>query len=161
MKRNTYGRPFIDGLGTVIGVLFLSVVLGSPAIAGTTVFEKPLKYENLRSAHFDVNRQLGRAWVDVELTPTTISEYQQPEVVPQMVEGLYYDPARKQVIYRNGSDQVVCAEDWSFLGATALKDTGKCRLSLSSETRAVDDGFRGHQETIGKVVFDANNSGHE
>jgi hypothetical protein len=76
-------------------------------------------------------------------------------VIPRGLDGLYYDQTRKQVIYRNGSNQVVCAEDWNFLGSTSLKDTGQCRLSLSSETRKVDDGFSGREETVGRVVFDA------
>ncbi len=146
----------------VVGALFLSAAFAAPSTAGTIVFEKPLQSEDLTAAHFDVNRQLGRAWIDVELTPTTITEAQESEVIPRGLDGLYYDQTSKQVIYRNGLGQVVCAEDWHFLGSTSLKDTGQCRLSLSSEKRTVDDGFQGRQETVGRVVFDAaaTNSGN-
>ncbi len=139
----------------VVGGLFLAAAFAAPSMAATIVFEKPLKSEDLTAAHFDVNRQLGRAWIDVELTPTTIAEAPESEVIPRGLDGLYYDQARKQVIYRNGSRQVVCAEDWNFLGSTSLKDTGQCQLSLSSETRKVDDGFSGREETVGRVLFDA------
>jgi hypothetical protein len=124
-------------------------------MAATIIFEQPLQSEDLTAAHFDVNRQLGRAWVDVELTPTIIAEAPESQVIPRGLDGLYYDQTRKQVIYRNGSGQVVCAEDWHFLGSTSLKDTGQCRLNLSSEKRTFDDGFQGREETVGRVVFDA------
>jgi hypothetical protein len=139
----------------VFGALFLSAAFAAPAGAATIVFEQPLKSEDLTAAHFDVNRQLGRAWVDVELTPRIIAEAPESEVIPRGLDGLYYDQTNKQVIYRNGSDQVVCAQDWHFLGSTSLKDTGQCRLSLSSEKRTIDDGFSGREETVGRVVFDA------
>ncbi len=139
----------------VVGALFLPAVFAAPSTAATIVFEKPLQSEDLTAAHFDVDRQLGRAWIDVEITPTTIAEAPESEVIPRGLDGLYYDQTRKQVIYRNGSRQIVCAEDWSFLASTSLKDTGQCRLSLSSQTRKVDDGFTGREETVGRVVFDA------
>ncbi len=138
-----------------VGALFLSAVFAAPSMAATIIFEQPLQSEDLTAAHFDVNRQLGRAWVDVELTPTIIAEAPESQVIPRGLDGLYYDQTRKQVIYRNGSGQVVCAEDWHFLGSTSLKDTGQCRLSLSSEKRTFDDGFQGREETVGRVVFDA------
>lgn len=141
---------------TLVAVaLFLPIAIEAPAAAGTTVFERPLENEDLTAAHFDVDRDLGRAWIDVEVTPTTVSEVPETEVIPRPLNGLYYDSTRKQVIYRDGSRQVVCAEDWSFIGMKALKDTGQCRLSLSEETRKVDDGFQSREETVGKVVFEA------
>jgi hypothetical protein len=144
-----------ERIAFAFGALFLSAAFAAPATAATTVFEKPLQGEDLSAAHFDVNRQLGRAWIDVELTRTTVAEAPESEVIPQGLDGLYYDQTRKQVIYRNGSGEVVCAEDWHFLGTTSLKDTGQCRLSLSSEKRTVDDGFSGREEKVGRVVFDA------
>ncbi len=144
------------------GALFLSAAFAAAATAATIVFEQPLQSEDLTAAHFDVNRQLGRAWIDVELTPKIIAEAPESAVIPRGVDGLYYDQTRKQVIYRSGSSQVVCAEDFHFLGSTSLKDTGQCRLSLSSEKRTVDDGFSGREETVGRVLFDApaTNSGN-
>lgn len=133
--------------------LLLPPVLAAAAPVSETIFEKPLQNQDV-SAHFDVNRQLGRAWINVELTPTGISEIQVSEVVPRGLDGLYYDQVRRQVIYRNGAAGIVCAEDSSFLGSTSLKDTGQCQLRVTSETRRVDDGFNGQEETVGRVVFE-------
>jgi hypothetical protein len=151
------------------GLLFTVVGLGLPALSAAataapenppmiskTVFQRPLDGEDLDAAHFDVNRDLGRAWIDIELMPDYTTD-EQPEIFQQRLSGLYYDPARKQVIYLNGTKQIVCAEDSSFLGHTSLKETGQCKLRLSSEKRPVDDGFNVDQETVGKVVFEVQN----
>ncbi len=149
--------------GFVVGVIAsllpaVSAAASKTAAVNKTVFEQPLNDEDLDAAHFDVNRDLGRAWIDVVLrSDYTVDE--QPEVVQRALHGLYYDPARKEVIYRSGAKEIVCAEDSTFLGMTSLKNTGQCDLQLSSEKRPVDDGFNVQQETVGKVVFQARKAG--
>jgi hypothetical protein len=140
---------------SVVGWVLPALSAAAPKTAGVvskTVFERPLNSEDLDAAHFNVDRELGRAWIEVVI----IGDYtvdEEPEVVRRPLDGLYYDPARKQVIYRNGAKKIVCAEDSSFLGDTSLKETGQCQLRLSSEKRKVDDGFNVDEETVGKVVF--------
>jgi hypothetical protein len=147
-------------LGLVASLLpAVSAAASKPAAINKTVFEQPLDAEDLDAAHFDVNRDLGRAWIDVVLRPDYTTD-EQPEVVQRALHGLYYDPARKQVIYRSGGKDTVCAaDDSNFLGMTSLKETGQCDLQLSSEKRPVDDGFNVHEETVGKVVFEAQTAG--
>ena len=147
-------KTLVEIVGFAVVALFLTPVLAATAPASEKVFERPLHNEDL-AARFDVNRQLGRAWIDVELTSNTPSEIPESHVVPQALDGLYYDPVRRQVIYRTGTSGIVCAEDSSFLGIVSLKETGQCRLRVSAETRKVDDGFNGREETLGSVVFEA------
>jgi hypothetical protein len=139
--------------------LFAVSAAGEPetaAVVSKTVFERPLKHDGDIAAHFDVDRDLGRAWIDVVITDReTEPAAQAPEVVRRALDGLYYDPARKQVIYRNGAEGIVCAEDSNFLWVKSLKDTGQCELRPSSETRRIDDGFRIEEKNVGKVVFEA------
>jgi len=80
-------------------------------------------------------------------------------VCHRAVPGLHYDPSRKQVIYQNGTAQVICAEDSTFLWATGLRETGQGPLRVSVETRDVDNGFNGHERTVGKVVLELHASG--
>ncbi len=154
----------VVSVGLVMGVLAsllpaVSAAAQKPDAVSKTVFEQPLNDEDLDAAHFDVNRDLGRAWIDVELRPDYTTD-EQPEVVQRGLHGLYYDSARKAVIYRNGAKDIVCAEDdKNFLGMTSLKETGQCDLQLSSEKRPIDDGFNVHNETVGKVVFEAQKAG--
>ena len=147
-------KTLVEIVGFAVVALFLTPALAATAPASEKVFERSLHNESV-AARFDVNRQLGRAWVDVELTSTTPSEIPESQVVPQALNGLYYDPVRRQVIYRTGTSGIVCAEDSNFLGTTSLKETGQCQLRVNAETRKVDDGFNGREETVGSVVFEA------
>jgi hypothetical protein len=142
-------------VGWLLPAVSAAVAPETAPVFSKTVFERPLDSEDL-AAHFDVNRTLGRAWIDVVITDD-YSEIGEPEVVREALDGLYYDPARKQVIYRNGAKGIICAEDFSFLGATSLKDTGQCKLRLSIGPRKVDDGFKVEEKTVGKVTFEARN----
>jgi hypothetical protein len=142
---------------TVMGWVLPALSAAAPKAAGVvskTVFERPLNSKDLDAAHFDVDRDLGRAWIEVVLMGDYTAD-EEPEIVRQTLDGLSYDPARKQVIYRNGAKMIVCAEDSTILGVTSLKDTGQCQLRLSSAKRKVDDGFNVDEEIVGKVVFEA------
>jgi len=123
-----------------------------------TVFERPVdSWKEDISADFGVNRELGRAWVDVSIRATNfIGEgVPQSDVIMRPVDGLYYDSMRKQVLYRTATESIVCAEDATLLWSTYLKSTGNCRLTASTEQRKIDDGFNVHEQTVGRVVFDA------
>jgi len=122
------------------------------------VFEKPIDASKQQiSAEFGVNRELGRAWIDVQIQETAYlgEGVPQSEVIMRILDGLYYDSAGKQVLYRTAAETIVCAEDGTFLWTTHLKSTGNCRLSPRSEQRKVDDGFNVREETVTKIVFDA------
>ncbi len=116
------------GMALAAGALCLPAAQAAKGPISKTIFERELQDEEL-SAHFDVNRDLGRAWIDVQLTRYSEGdEAPYPTVFNEEVDGLSYDQASKQVIYRNGKTRVVCAEDSSFLWTTSLKETGQCRL---------------------------------
>jgi hypothetical protein len=134
--------------------LFLPRVVGAAEPVSKTIFERRLNEEDL-AAHLDVNRQLGHAWIDVVLTQWRDTQTQESSVVPRALVGLYYDQARKQVIYRDGTKEAVCAEDSTFLWVATLKDTGQCQSKVSRERQTVVDGFNDPQVTVGKVVFEA------
>jgi hypothetical protein len=126
--------------------------------AEVIVFEAPLNDWNQKvSADFAANRELGRAWIDVgvESTNPVGDEPSEPEVTSKAVEGLYYDSARKQVLYRTATETVVCAEDATFLWRTYLKKTGQCLVIPRIEQRKMDDGFNIRERTVAKVVFQA------
>jgi len=128
---------------------------GAAQAAQITVFERPLEnWDQGISAAFAVNRELGRAWIDVQVDPINIGEEPPaPVVIPQRIEGLYYDPARKQVLYRTATGTVVCADDAKLLWSTYLKSTGQCSLTSVAEQRKVDDGFNVGERKVGKVVL--------
>ena len=124
------------------------------------VFEAPLDRNQEVSAEFAANRELGRAWIDVQVESTNPGgEGLLPrEVVSKAVEGLYYDPVRKQVVYRTPTGTIVCAEDAKFLWRTYLKSTGQCLITPVTELRKTDDGFKIRERTVAKVVFETQSS---
>jgi len=140
-----------------------ALVLSSGGVANAKqviVFEAPLdRWQKEVSADFAVNRELGRAWVDVQLESTEPGdEMPSVQVISRKVEGLTYDPARKQVLYGTGTEITVCAEDAKFLWRTYLKATGQCQLTPLYEQRNVDDGFRIREQTMAKVAFESKSS---
>ncbi len=141
----------------IVAVLLLSSFVGRASAAQLTVFETPL--DNWRrevSAKFAVNRDLGRAWIDVAVTTAAAGdEAPTSEVTSTLIEGLYYDPALKQVLYRTATENIVCAEDSRLLWTTYLKNTGRCLLTPLVEKRKLDDGFNNREQTVSKVVFEA------
>jgi len=144
-------RSSIKLLGALV-VAFVGVAYADQVI----VYEAPLSSDQQVSADFAVNRDLGRAWVDVEVRSSVSgSEPQFNLPIERQVDGLYYDSARKQVLYRTATGPVVCAEDATSLGGTYLKSTGNCPLIPSTEQRSVDNGFDVYERTVAKVVLNA------
>jgi hypothetical protein len=135
--------------------------VGVADAAQVIVFEAPLNNWNQEvSADFAVNRELGRAWIDVQVESNNSigDEPVEREVTSKAVEGLYYDSDRKQVLYRTATETVVCAQDATFLWRTYLKKTGQCLVVPRTEQRKMDDGFNIRERILTKVVFEAQTS---
>ncbi len=149
------------------GILFLGLAVGLPAAAasdspGTDTDVKRNVYEKVSedeyvAANFDVDRSLGRAWIEVAAAPW-LDQRQRAVIARKNLKGLYYDADRKAVIYQNGANETICAEDWKFLLSTSLKSTGNCDLQVTSATRNIDDGFTVAQEPVTTVTFVAHNA---
>jgi hypothetical protein len=144
-------------LGWIIALAVVALaapsVIAASAQVHETVFERPVYNKDL-TASFEVDRQHSQGWIEVKLTPHTYFEFTDsiPEVVRRNLDGLYYDAARRELIYRNGTRSVVCAEDSHFLGTPTLKETGQCKLRVSTEERAADNGLK---QTVATVLFEA------
>jgi len=142
----------------VVYALMLTAVPPAVQAAPFVVFNGPLDTSRQKiSASFAVNRELGRAWIDVQLQSTDFIGEALPvaDVIMSRVDGLSYDPARKQVLFQIGGETIVCAEDATFLWSTSLKSTGQCQLTTSTERRAIDDGFDLREQTVVEVVLEA------
>jgi len=143
----------------------VGALVGVAGLIGVANGEQVMVYESvggssqLVSASFAVNRELGRAWVNVQLQSGPSSEPAFDPPIEKQVDGLYYDSARKQVLYRTATGPIVCAEDATALWATYLKSTGNCRLIPITEQRKIDDGFDVREQTVARVVFDVQATG--
>ncbi len=153
----------MKSLRNELAMCALAVVsfVGVADAAQIIVFEAPLDNWNEEvSAHFAANRELGRAWIDVQVESTNPigEEPLERELISKAVDGLYYDAARKQVLYRTATETIVCAADASFLWRSFLKSTGQCLLTPRYEHRKMDDGIKIREQTIAEVVFEAQSS---
>ncbi|HXQ77867.1 MAG TPA: hypothetical protein VN797_06655 [Gemmatimonadaceae bacterium] len=146
----------------VMGMLVTFSFVRLANAAQVIVFEKSLdRPARQLSADFAVNREFGRAWIDVQIQGNDdfIGDVvPEPDVVMVRVEGLSYDSTLKQVLYRTGNETVVCAEDVFFLWFTHLRSTGNCRLKASTERRKVDDEFTVSDQSVGRIVLDVQSS---
>src|SRR5262249_57468322 len=128
------------GVAGGIGVANAEEVIVYEAVGGSS---------QLVSASFAVKRELGRAWVDVQVQSSASSG--EPVLYPPIekhVDGLYYDSARKQVLYRTASEPIVCAEDATALWSSYLKSTGNCRLIPITEHREIAHVFNVTDPTL-------------
>ncbi len=58
-----------------------------------TVFEQPIPNQTVEAVHFAVDRDLGRAWIDVELVSTNNSETDRgPEWSPPTMNVIHRKP---------------------------------------------------------------------
>jgi len=143
-------------LALAVGVLDAPATLAQGDARNEIVFSRVMSVHERLRAELQVDRELGRAWVAVELrwlTPDGWPWGGQTLDIPRAVDGLYYDKSTKQVVYQNGKIRAVCAEDWTFLWHTALKETGQCPLQVSVQTRTIYDGFNRRDETVGEVIL--------
>src|SRR5258708_12788595 len=129
--KNVLSGVVLAVCGWILPAASAEVAPGAAGAVSKTVFERPLNHETL-TAHFDVDRELGRAWIDVMIEPSDYPS-REPVVVRRKIEGLSYDSTRKAVIYQNGQQKIVCAKDSSFLGMTSFNTPRHCILPPSSQ----------------------------
>ncbi len=124
-----------NGLGAAVLFAVLAGALPVAAADGSSgtepvvkrkVYQRPLSDEYV-TANFGVNRNLGRAWIEVAASPW-VDDQQRDIIVRKNIRGLYYDPDRKAVIYRHGATETICAEEES-LGRDLAQDHRKLRAA--------------------------------
>jgi len=141
-------------------LIFALMLVAAPAVVHASpllVLEKEKASDTfLINATFEVNRELGRAWLEISEISDRGSIEVGPgvEVIRKSVEGLSYDQGSNQVVYTHEGRSVVCANDEAFLFQRYLKETGDCPISISFENRTFDDGFNQTSRVVSKIVFD-------
>ncbi len=140
-------------------IVFALMLTAAPAVVHASPFvvleKEQVSETSLINASFEVNRELGRAWVEIQISDSGSSgDDAIVGVIRKQIEGLSYDQAKNQVVYVNGARSVVCAVESGFLFQKSLKPTGDCAISISSENRIRDDGFELSSQVVSKVLFD-------
>ncbi len=128
---------------------------GTEYVVKKKVYQQPSS-DAYVTAHFGVNRTLGRAWVEVAASPS-VDDQQTDIVARKSLKWLYYDRERKAVVYRHGATETICAEDRSMPGGTSLRSSENCEILVSSAKRKVDGGFTVERVPMTTVTFVARN----
>ncbi len=140
-------------------VIYSFLLVGANAQAASEkpilLVEEPIGSTTDLTTQFEVNREVGRAWIRIDFAegPNPEGPPSPVKTVRKAVEGLSYDPSIKSVVQRIGADTIVCAEDVQFLWIKSLRPTGNCPIRVSTEERVADDGFVTWKQTVAKVVI--------
>ena len=138
----------------VYSLFLISAHAGAATATPGLLLEVPIQSSATEvTSQFEVNRELGRAWIRIDVWDGG-SEF--PTIVKterKAVEGLFYDLSTQRVIHRTGADTIVCAEDSKFLWTERLIPTGNCSIRVSTEERIADDGFETAKQRIARVFL--------
>ena len=127
-------------------LLFIVLSLLSTAFAS----EIPVLEMNERdlrnvSTVFEVNRDLGRAWVTVKITePRRRDEPRRMETHRTLVEGLAFDTERGVITLDHGGQQIECAtaiERGRFIFRHTRITNTNCSFRSQIVTKEIDTGF--------------------
>lgn len=131
-------------------------VLSIPAIAGEILLLDKASwllgtFNTSMTSTFEVNRDLGRAWVSLYFTSPSDDGAGHEERVK--VEGMSYRAETKEVVFVVEGAQIVCAKVIKNFFGTHVKPTRNCRIVEKNYFARVDDGFEIRKEARTRVLL--------
>lgn len=135
--------------------LALTSLVASADVIKLTEFKNNRDLELYRTT-YRVNKELGRAWIEV-----TISDYKHDELhysdVRVKIPGLSYSAELNGVVYNMNGEEVVCGTfynaRWTIDMGMSFKATGRCNISTSNYVKKVDDGFNIKNVKMTEVIL--------
>jgi hypothetical protein len=126
---------------SLVSSLSISGAAQASGVAKITVIDQQVESDTqIFPPNFDINKQLGRAWVEVGTDDT----FSNVGTITALVSGLSYDIADKQIVYISGNKRVVCANVKGPTVTVPLGDTivptDNCKLNAKLVERDVDSG---------------------
>lgn len=117
--------------------------------AATTPWTKFIK------GNFAVNKQMGRAWVEVELSergrgPRDSRDI--PSYARAKVEGLYFDAETSKIMLEHEGQLIECGYRTGRGIFKRIKETG-CKFEARRERRLFDDGFRTYTQDYNQLFL--------
>jgi hypothetical protein len=126
-------------------LIVFALVISSVASADTIkLFETRYDSSTEYSPEFQINKSLGRAWVNVaEAEYMGDSSYYRDNRV--LVPGLSYDASERTIVFEKNGERIVCAELYNrrFVidRGNSVRMTERCSFSQKKVTLPVDNGF--------------------
>jgi len=121
----------------------LTSLVASADVIKLTEFKNNRDLELYRTT-YRVNKELGRAWIEV-----TISDYKFDELhysdVRVKIPGLSYSADINGVVYNKNGEEIVCGTfynaRWTIDMGMSFKETGRCNITTNNYSKKVDDGY--------------------
>lgn len=101
------------------------------------------RYQDART-NFEINKDLGRAWVNLGLEDRSFDEisYDRHRI---QVEGLSFDRETNMVLLERDGQIIECGKlqklRWTPFKIMEVKPTGRCKFVVKHVKLSVDDGF--------------------
>ena len=135
------------------------LVAGAAQAADVVVLETPDFFiHGEAKAHFEVNKELGRAWVVMDITEFRRGprNEQRTRSIREKVPGLSYDANTRTIVYDKDGALHECAKVttrgrsiFRYDKITPLN----CSLKVKKAKKAYDDGFRVRHQTVMQAVL--------
>ena len=130
-------------IATTALVLGLSLsAANAVATEPAPIFTAPIGQEASKSKRFAINPELGRAWVEIDVSHSFSETTESHRVA---IPGLAYNTDSRQVVYDAEGKTVICANvretgSWIFK-SHRIEPTGDCELTRKYVKVPIDDGF--------------------
>ncbi len=108
-------------------------------------------YNSSMTSTFEVNRELGRAWVSLYFSSTSDDGAGHEERVK--VDGMSYRAETKEVVLVAEGAEIVCAKVIENFFGTQVKPTRNCKIVEKNYFARVDDGFEIRKEARTRVML--------
>ena len=138
-------------------IAILALVLSTVAAAESTLIFQTKNYSNYDVyPEFQVNKELGRAWVNVVLSEYVgdSSNYFDNRV---KIEGLSYNPETKEIVLEKDGQQIVCGSiynrRWVIDIGGSVRTTGRCTFSVKKIKVVEDNGFETYKVPMLQVYL--------
>ena len=127
----------------------LAFAIALTSLAASADMIKLTEFKNNRDAElyrttYRVNKELGRAWIEVTIAESSHGDLHYSDVRAK-VPGLTYSAEINGVVYNKNGEEVVCGtfynSRWTIDRGMSFKDTGRCNISTNKYTKKVDDGY--------------------
>jgi len=127
----------------LLGTLLLTMT--AVASANSVKIYSTWDYTAEITPRFEINADLGRAWLEVEVDSCGMDPDCDSDEVRVKVEGLKFNTELKQIELTQNGETFVCADvrtrGRGIFRSTRLRETGNCTFNKVIEIKNVDDGF--------------------
>lgn len=140
-------------------IVFIVMVLSFNVYSETSVNifkgSKNLIYDEVKTK-IKVNQELSRVWIEAYLIEDSDESFELVELIKIKVPNLIYEKDKKEVVYYNNGNRVVCANvnnSISWIGTKVEKVllTVNCRIDWFTQSENYDDGFYVTEQNVLKL----------